>query len=179
MSEVSAREQIRAFLGSENHLSEREMKVIGDFLEVETIDGLSIAKDFDIAVNNFCLNEKMFGHSIARIEGDEIHEFIKYMIFTYIQISAKNYKSGRYDLRNEDACKNANTIATAWTELESTLSPEMRIKAEEIADYWSIHTHRTLQQSLMRVLFCYMQSRTDSVYNEINAMTSEFSMRFI
>lgn len=179
MSEVSAREQIKAFFGSESHLSEREIKAIGDLLEADTIDGMEIAKDFDIAVNSFSLNAELFGHSIARIEGDDIHEFIKYMIFTYIHLSAKCYRAGRYDLRNEDACRNANMIANVWTELESALSSEMRNKAEAIANYWSIHTHRTLQQSLMRVLFCYIKNRTDKEYAEISDIIADASMRFI
>lgn len=157
----SIREKMKSFIGENHKLSERELTVIEDLYDMVRLDEMKLAKDMETAVNSFGVNTKLFGEALASLDGEYACAFIKYLIYQFCSKLASNYRRGFYDLRNEGACKNACEIQKNWS-LGVDLPSALYEKADKTANYWCMYTHRTLQQTMMRVFIYCLQKMAES-----------------
>ena len=176
---MSPREKVRSIIGTDSELKEAQLEILialHNLCAGTEQEALIFAKKMELGINSFALNEKLLAEEMTKLNRT-CKQFLEVAMYHLFNELTEMLKSNRYDLRNESACKNARMLLSVWKntipnyDTQEPLEAELCKVARETAKYWAIHTHRTLQQTLVRVLINYINM--EKTASELYASLSE------
>ena len=190
----SAREEVRGMLGVSCSLNEKQIGIIETIVDMcdvnsnydrgSEIYNTPFAKAVENAINNFSFNEKLFAKELTNYISklDEpikeiVSVFVEYLVYSFCSNLKSCYQRNCYDLRNEASCQNAIRILADWNydenatiEYLNDVHQNMSRLVAKTTEYWTIHMHRTLQQTWMRVMVEYLALNNKELTTPLEAM---------